>query len=126
MNLKKNTLLLLSTILFLFLCVRIFSPNFFLFKKKPELIKGLLSEISVAKKEFNARVQKSFPPNTSDAEINGELSNQGFDIKSNQAKKVASYKAHNFACRLAWLITWQVDDEDNIYDLKAKYNTTCL
>lgn len=39
---------------------------------------------------------------------------------------IATSKEHNLACRLNWLITWEVDNNKYIYNLEAKYKTTCL
>ena len=106
MNLKKPLIIILSSIGVSLLLFKIWFPDFYLLKRKPNLIKGLPSEIAVAEEKFKIRVQNLFPQNTLDGEIKRELSNQGFNIKNYQSKKIASYKTYSFFCDSVWLITW--------------------
>ncbi|MGL6341413.1 MAG: hypothetical protein ACRC80_20000 [Waterburya sp.] len=73
---KAKKLFLFTLILFslFFLVLKIVIPDFFIFTKNPRLIKGLSSEISVAEKQFNTRVQEIFFSKNTNLEISNELS----------------------------------------------------
>lgn len=126
MNSKKTLITILSSIIIPWLLLKFWFPDFYLLKRKPNLIKGLPSEIAVAEEKFALRVQKLFPPNTLNKEIERELSNQGFEIKSVRGKKFASFEMHNFFCRLEYVIDWEVNDQNEIYNLRGNYNPVCL
>lgn len=57
-------------VIFFFLGARFLVPDFFLFKKKPQIIKGLSSNISLAEEQFNIRVRKKFSHQTLNTIIN--------------------------------------------------------
>ena len=126
MNSKKILITILWSIIIPWLLIKLWMPNFFLVKRQPRLIRGLPSEIAVAEKELDLRVQKLFPPNTLDTEIEKELSKQGFEIKTVREKKIASFEMHNVFCRLEYLIDWEVNDQNEIYNLRGDHNAVCL
>ena len=119
-------IIILSSIGVSLLLLKFWFPDFYLLKIKPNLIKGLPSKIAVAEEEFALRVQKLFPTNTSSSEIERELSKQGFEIKSVRGKKFASFEMHNFACRLEYFVIWEVNDRNEIYNLRGDYDAVCL
>jgi hypothetical protein len=124
---NKYFLFFSSLVLLFFLILKIVIPDFFIFSKNPRLIKGLSSEISVAEKQFNTRIQKTFFSKTTNSEISNELSRQGFIVESAQKGKMSAlFQETNIVCNLIWLITWQVDNQGYIYNLEAKYNPACL
>ena len=126
MNSKKTLITILSSITIFWLLIKLWMPNFFLVKRQPNLIKGLPSTISVAEEELDLRVQKLFPPNTLDTEIERELSKQGFEIKTVRGKKIASFEMRNVFCRLEYFIDWEVNARNEIYNLRGDHNAVCL
>ena len=126
MNSKKVLITILSSIAIFWLLLKFWFPDFYLLKRKPSLIRGLSSEIAVAEEQFALKVKKLFPPNTPNTEIERELSNQGFEIKTVREKKIASFEMHNVFCRLEYLIDWEVNDKNKIYNLRGDHNAVCL
>ena len=59
MNLKKTLIIILLSIGVSLLLLKFWFPDFYLLKIKPNLIKGLPSEIAVAEEKFALRVQKT-------------------------------------------------------------------
>lgn len=127
---KAKKLFLFTLIFFslFFLILKIVIPDFFIFTKNPQLTKGLSSEISVAQKQLNSRVQEMFSSKTNNTQISDELSRQGFIVENDQKGKMrALFQESDFPCSRIWLITWDIDNQGYIYNLNARhYNTSCL
>jgi hypothetical protein len=99
----------------------------YLFVIRPPLIRGLSSEIAVAKVEFKEKVETSFSAKTSNKEITQDLISQGFEVSREANQKVtAHYQESNLACVMNYYITWEIDEQGYIFNLEAKRLTGCL
>lgn len=93
-------------------------------KPKPELIKNLPNNISLAETKFDRRIKQRFLVGSSERKLIQDLKSQGFQV--NSFARNAVFKTSNLACRLNWIIRWETDELENLTEIVGKYNTVCL
>lgn len=79
---------------------------------------------------FNERLQATFPSGMPEAELEHELTRQGFEINTSIATgrivKWASYYTGDVICITNWSVGWRADAADNIVEVWGSRREGCL
>ena len=129
MKFAKSILLFSLAINFIlgFFSIKLFLDANNLFRRKPELIEKITTNIAEAKIEFDKTVKEEFHIGLPESKLIRELSRQGFTPGwSNKDQSSAVFITSNIACRSVWSITWKVDQHGNIIKIDGKYRPVCL
>ena len=110
----------------LILGIEYFIPELDLLLRRPDLLKGIYGDNSTKEVEFEVRVLEAFSKKIKHEVIKEKLSRQGFLINESRDLKVAYYVEKNIACRISWLIKWEIDKQGYIYNLKTDRGSVCL
>jgi hypothetical protein len=114
--------------LLIFISIELFFEKNNFFRKKPELIDKISTNIiSEAKIQFNNIVQEKFPIGLSEMELIRELGRQGFIPGwPYENEKSAVFVTSNIACNSVWSIIWKVDKHGNVTEINGRYIAGCL
>lgn len=120
-------LLLITNFIVIYISIESFFEVNNLFRREPELVKKMPSNISQAKIEFNTVVKERFPRGLSEIQLIQELSEQRFSPGwSYKNKNLAVFVSSNIACRSIWSIVWEANRIGSVTETEGKYTATCL
>jgi hypothetical protein len=99
----------------------------------PPLIADLPNNVFAARQEFDRRVRDRFPVGSLQADIERELSNEGFvpfvpfpGSSNGTYTRFYSFEKHELVCRYDWRIAWSADEMSRLTAIEGAYYQTCL